>query len=66
MQDSEKEVVKYHQKKVYEKMKQNKRNNSITIITSNLPVNNTVRFETENKNGHAKSTNVRLLKLGHF
>ena len=65
VQDSEKEVTKYYKQKFAGKIQQNKRSN-ITIITSNLPVNNTVRFETDSKNGHAKRNHVSLFKPYNF
>ena len=34
--------------------------NNFTIITSNLPVNNTVRFETDYRGRNTKLDNVRL------
>ena len=47
------------------KMQECARNN-FKINTSNLPVNNTVRFETESKNQNSKLNHVSLTQLDLF
>ena len=61
--ESEKEVTKYYKHFIDGKLQQFQRNNSITIITDNLPVNNTVRFKTDYNYGQARSYHVSLTTI---